>query len=303
VNRLAFGKLIASLRKEHEDEEDNSWTQEKLAQEANKVIRAEVFTRAIVGSIERGERGLHQQELLAIATALQLTSGERKEFFLAASGIDTERIAREENDPEEVLAQLIDRMKQAYLPAYILDSYCDVVAINAVLVDLMDLASAPFGESSAASRPFSTNSVMASFSAEWEKYYSELMGEDWSDHAYQNMMLFRTWSLRYRSTEYFQALLRELKKSRLFKRYWREVYLDEKDYVGDNRRMRLNSPKWGSLACFRTYLMALSTAGDLHLCVYVPASHETIEVFSRIIEKVGAANLFRVGTWPQKILP
>ena len=33
MNRLAFGRLIASLRKEHEDEEDNPWTQEKLAQE------------------------------------------------------------------------------------------------------------------------------------------------------------------------------------------------------------------------------------------------------------------------------
>ena len=42
MNRDDFGKLIASLRREHEDEEDIPWTQEKLAIEANQAIGAEV---------------------------------------------------------------------------------------------------------------------------------------------------------------------------------------------------------------------------------------------------------------------
>ena len=132
MDPVDFGKLIASLRKEHEDEEDVPWTQEKLAEESNKTAGVELFSGDIVSAIERGKRNLDQQTLLALADALQLTSGERKEFFLASSGIDNERIARPDHDPEEVLDNLLQTIRQSYLPAYVVDSYCDVVAVNFV---------------------------------------------------------------------------------------------------------------------------------------------------------------------------
>ena len=99
MNRVDFGKLVASLRKEHEDEDGRPWSRQSLAQEANAAAGAELFSKDIISRIERGERILDQETLLALAAALQLTSGERKEFFLAASGVDNDRIARPENDP------------------------------------------------------------------------------------------------------------------------------------------------------------------------------------------------------------
>ena len=54
MNRVDFGKLVASLRREHEDEEDNRWTQEKLAEEVNTAAGAKLLTGVIIGSIERG---------------------------------------------------------------------------------------------------------------------------------------------------------------------------------------------------------------------------------------------------------
>ena len=303
MNRKDFGKLITTLRREHGDEEDVPWTQHRLAQEANQVLGAEVFTEYMIGSIERGRRAVDEQTLLALATALQLTSGERKEFFLAASGIDNENIAREENDPEEVLSVLLDRMKQAYLPAYIIDSYCDVVAINPALIELRSLASDKLGPGGLPKRPFPVNLAMFVFSDDVEKQISALRGEDWSDHAYQTMMVFRTWSLRYRTTAYFQALLQQLKRSRLFRRYWRDVYLREGDHFVDNRHMFMNSPKWGPLAYFSTYFMALTTVGELRLCVYVPAGPETADVFSQIMKQPGGTDILRVGAWPSKKLP
>jgi len=301
MNRLDLGRLIASLIREHQDEDTEPWTQEKLAEEANRAAGAEHFTRAIIGSIERGERAGDQLTLEALATALQLTSGERKEFFLAASGIDNERIARPESDPEKVLAQLIDRMKQSYLPAHIIDPYCDVVAVNASLIELLDLESAPSRHSDTS--PFRLNRLRFFFSEEGKAHYDQIMEHDWADHAYQSMMLFRTFSLRYRSTEYFQILLAELRKHRLFRRYWHDVYLDERDLFADSRHMRLNSPKWGLTAYFSTYLTALTTAGELHLCVYVPASQNTVDVFSQIVQKVGAQTVLKTGSWPKKGLP
>ena len=102
MNRVEFGRLIASLRREHEDENDRPWNQERLAREANAVVGAEVLSKYIVSNIERGNRILDEETLLALAAALRLTSGERKEFFLAASGVDNERIALQRDEPEEV---------------------------------------------------------------------------------------------------------------------------------------------------------------------------------------------------------
>ena len=303
MNRADFGKLMASLRREHEDEYDRPWSQEKLAQEANAALEAELFSERIVGNIERGERSLDSQTLLALASALQLTSGERKEFFLAASGIDSDKIPRQQNDPNEVLSQLVDRIKQVYLPAYVIDSYCDVVAANMAIMKLLDFESAGLSPVDLAARSFGANVLEYVFLDEAVRYFSRLMGEDWADYAYHHMMLFRTFSLRYRSTEYFQELLRHLKKYREFRRYWRGVYFEEKDHFVDNEHIHMNSPKWGPLVWVSTSLTALTTAGELHFCVYVPANRETANAFAHLVDEAGVASVFRVGSWPQKVLP
>jgi hypothetical protein len=303
MNLDDFGKLVASLRKEHEDEEDIPWTQGKLAEEANLAAGAEIFSADIISSIERGKRSLDEETLLALATALQLTSGERKEFFLAASGIDNERIARQDNDPEEVLTNLLSTIRQAYLPAYVIDSYCDVVGVNSAILRILDLEAAGLDRTALAARPFGSNVLQYVYLDEAVEHFSQLMGRDWSSYANHHMLLFRTLSLRYRSTDYFQGLLKELKKSRLFKRYWREVYFTEQDHFIDNEHIHLNSPKWGPLVWFSTSLTALTTAGELYFCVYVPSTADTARVFSEIVQEPGASDTYRVGSWPVKTLP
>ena len=63
MNRADFGKLVVALRKEHDDENDISWSQEKLAQEANSVLGVEFFSEYIISSIERGKRNLDDQSV------------------------------------------------------------------------------------------------------------------------------------------------------------------------------------------------------------------------------------------------
>lgn len=53
---------------------------------------------------------LDDQTLLCLADTLELTMGERREFFLAATGLDNEQIYATETDPGEILASV--------LPAY-----------------------------------------------------------------------------------------------------------------------------------------------------------------------------------------
>ena len=299
MNRSDFGKLIASLRREHEDEEGNRWSQETLAREANLALGAELFSQRTISYIEQGRRRLDDQTLLALATALQLTSGERREFLLASSGVDTKAMARSDNTPEEILSQLTSKMRQARLPAHIIDSYFDVIAVNFGFVRLYGFGSFSYSPSNVSSQ---LNKLRFIFSEEGRVHYTQIMEDEWSDNAYQTMMMFRSVSLRYRSTEYFQALLKDLKKLRQFKRYWREVYLNEQDHFVENKQMYMNSPEWGAVAYFPTYLTALTTAGELHLCIYVPASRGTAEVFSQIFAQEDASDLLRLSPWPERAL-
>lgn len=304
MNRVEFGRLIASLRKEHEDEHNAPWSQEMLAQKANSVLGAEVFYPSIISSIERGVRGLDERTLHALATALQLTSGERKEFFLAASGLDNEATARQDNTPEEILSQLIERMAASHAPAFVMDSYCDVVAANGAVVELLDYASAGLGPDTLKAKfPFPHNIASFVFPEEAVEHLVKVMGDAWSNFAYTTMMAFRTFTLRYRSTDYFQSLLQEMNKYRLFRRYWREVYFEERDHFVNGADMRLTSPKWGPLTCFFSAFTALTTALELHLWVAVPMSPETARVFSDIAGCAGEVYAFEVDPWPQKRLP
>ena len=302
MNRVEFGRLIASLRREHEDENDRPWNQERLAREANAVVGAEVLSKYIVSNIERGNRILDEETLLALAAALRLTSGERKEFFLAASGVDNERIALQRDEPEEVLSQLLERFSQVYLPAFIMDQYCDIVALNSPLIQIVDLAAAELNPNAGNKRPFPLNMLRILFSEERVDVFGELFGGSWSDYAYHNVMLFRTFSLRYRSNFYFQALLQELKKYRAFKRYWRGMYLEEKGHSPSGGYIHLNSPRWGNVGLFLASLTALTTAGELHFCVYVPTTYDTTCLLSQLLGQGDAASIFRVGSWPEKTL-
>jgi hypothetical protein len=196
---------------------------------------------------------------------------------------------------------LTERLKQTQLPGYIFDCYFNVVAINSAVVQLMDWS--PNISSQGLEIPPSPNALLFVFSEEGANFLQERVGEDWTEHAFETVMLFRTVSLRYRATEHFQNLLRELKRFRLFQRCWREVYFEEKDQFVDTRHIRFKSSQWGPLVTYVTYLTALTTAGELHLCVHVPTTRETANAFSQILEQSGQPRTYRLACWPEEDAP
>ena len=301
MNQLDFGKLVASLRKEHEDEQGAPWTQEKLSQEANLAAGSLIFSEDIISSIERGKRNLERQTLLALATALQLTSDERKEFFLAASGINTPEIARRESNPKEVYSQVIDSLKALYVPATVLDSYCNCLAVNHILLELLDFPSAySMTAGTTYDQPHRYNLLRFLFSEDGSNHFHKLVGEEFSDFAYHAVSIFRTYSLAYRSTKKFQDLLDELRKSRLFKRYWDEIYFTEKERKFSSAYIRTASPRWGNLSMFITSRTALTTAGELHLAVFAPADAKTSNACDQVLHLIGSPTVFNLTPWPNK---
>ncbi len=83
MKRKEFGELVAALR------QDLGWTQFQLAEYAD-------LDEAVISQIERGVKKYFEPELLfQLANALQLTSLERHDFILAASGLDEGQIVRQ----------------------------------------------------------------------------------------------------------------------------------------------------------------------------------------------------------------
>ncbi|MCB0176004.1 MAG: helix-turn-helix domain-containing protein, partial [Anaerolineae bacterium] len=207
MNRKAFGKLIAALRKEHFDQEDNRLTQAMLAERAQKLDPLSPLNEIIIGKIERGERAiLDDQTLLSLADTLELSMGERREFYLAATGLDDEQIHATKKTAEEILATVIQMLTDIQLPALLLDPYLDVIAINDILLNLYQTSQIDLY--SRMDQPAGFNLLGFIFSADFEPQRQLLGQQQWRNFAVGNVIYFRRTTLRYRTTKYFTALIK-----------------------------------------------------------------------------------------------
>src|SRR5512133_1239739 len=126
MDHKEFGFLVSLLRR------DLSLTQFQLAENAQ-------IDLAVISQIERGVKKYFDPDLLfQLANSLHLTTIERREFFLAATGIHEQRIIRQPSaalatdtiDANKVLGKMVNIIEKLRLPAFIMDVYSDVLAIN-----------------------------------------------------------------------------------------------------------------------------------------------------------------------------
>lgn len=124
MNRKEFGQLLSALR------QDLGWTQFQFAE----IVEVD---EAVISQIERGVKKRFEPELLfKLANALQLTTLERREFFLAASGLDRKQIVRQASanvrtdvfDVRKVLERMVGLTGDIRLPAFLDDVFGDVIA-------------------------------------------------------------------------------------------------------------------------------------------------------------------------------
>lgn len=286
-----FGHLLAALRREHTDEQGNYLTQRQLAQSAN-------MSEVAIGKIERGERVARAGELAALADALKLTINERMEFYLAAVSGNQRHRVHSSQQASSVLESMISRMEGIRLPAFILDAYCDVLAANAMTTSLFNLTPSQIASMHNAA-PIQSNMLRFVFSPEFD--YRPVMREYWHGYLFRNMMNFRTMTLRYRATPYFSYLFRELNKWPLFQEYWQITKLTVHDYSTDYEEIHLYTPHpyEQRLTFFSSNFRALTAAGELYFCTYIPQNAETHHAFAWIGEQYGT-KVYRMGYWPNK---
>jgi hypothetical protein len=298
MNHKEFGRLVAALRKEHFDEEGNRLTQAKLAERAQLHDPSSPLNEIIIGKIERGERAmLDEQTLLSLADTLELTIGERHEFFLAATGLDNEQIYPAPKPVGEILATVLQMLADIQLPALLLDNYLDVIAVNAILVKLYETNEIDL--SGRVHQPAGLNLLGLIFSADFEPQRKLMTQSQWHNFAVGNLIYFRRVTLRYRMTSYFAALLAQLRHNREFRWYWEQVFYEEKRYFVGGESFKIGTPGSNRYYYLTAPLVTLTSYGNLEIIVHIPRNAVTAAAFQQMAAET-SSTAHQLSSWPEK---
>lgn len=297
MNRKDFGKLVVALRREHVDPHFNRWTRQKFVEECQKVGNGFVVDEQVLANIENGRRVNLSPDLLSVmATALKLTAGERKEFFFAAIGLDEKAVYSSDHGVVKVLHNLLAIMEQFQAPAFLSDSYWDIVAVNRALVAVYGLNIEDVVNSKV-DPMIMFNMMRILFSPEFEEQ-KKILGQGWEKFAINACTLFRTSSLRHRGDDYFQVLYPKLCEFDDFKVYVQRRFKAKEDYLTDNMLITLDNPNYGTMNTVTTSLMAVTPIGELQLSIFTPLGEETNKIFATIC-KEGNQVFSLLPDWPE----
>jgi hypothetical protein len=298
MDRKQFGKLVAALRKEQYDENGDRFTQAKLAEAILEQDPQTPLNEIIIGKIERGERTiLDEQTLLNLADVLNLTVGERRVFFMLATGLDHPQIYPVEEGGTEILATVLEMLGDIRLPALLLDRYLDVVAVNGLLLKLYQMSQIDLSRTIGS--PGGTNLLDFIFSTAFAGAREQMAPQVWHRFAVGNVIYFRRMTLPYRMTEYFGKLFAHLRKNREFRWFWEQVFYEEKLYFVGGESFQMGSSLAGRFRFLTTPLVTHTPYGNLEILTHIPLDGETAAAFHEMSTQVPAQSL-QLTTWPEK---
>ena len=294
MDRKEFGKLIAALR------QDMEWTQFNLAEYAD-------IDLAVISQIERGAKKHFEPGLLVkLANIFHLTTLERREFFFAATGVSAEQVVRQPSaalatdtqNADKTLTKMTHLVEQLRVPAFLLDVYSDVLAVNVMAAAFFQIPVSMF--ETAESTPGGYNAMRVMFSKELTT--RSRITEYWDEYAVRSMRFFREVSLRYRAKPYFQYLVKAFRNPAeypLFDRYWKLVSSVEQDREANVDLFSYSHADFGRLNYATATTVSLTLYGELLLNQYLPIDDHTSRIFEQLSAQCGQGVL-RLAPWPDK---
>ena len=235
MNRIEFGELVATLRKEQFDPiTGKCWSQQKLAQKANLLNRT-------IGSIERGEKkGLDTEIVFGLMDAFQLSEPEKEQFIqIASQAMWDEEEKQEKTSLEDTLPKLLSILPAIETPAIIYDALFFIYGMNSTFRHLHGLEA--FNLPLSSSPSYSQNIIWLIFHP--DSPLQHLFGSSWESIAQIGVSRLRTHSLPYRHNKAFQDLFAQLSLFPSFQNFWHYHSLDYNtvDTVGPFRYFLSNS--------------------------------------------------------------
>ena len=297
MDRKQFGELVAALR------QDLGWTQFQLAEYAE-------LDDPVVSQIERGVKKHFEPELLfQLVNAFQLTTLERREFLLAASGLDQKQLVRQPSaamstdvfNVRKVLDKMIELTEQVRLPAFLADVYGDVMAANNIILSFFKL---PLEFVQQADKvPGGYNTVRFNFSK--DLVARSHVVDNWDRFALYSMRTFRENSLRYRAQPYFKYLMKIFRNQNeypLFERYWKMVSSSEQDKEAATDHFSYFHNEFGQIKYISSSIVSITSFGELFLIQYLPLDQSTSQVFEQLAQQSGQG-VTTFAPWPEKRVP
>ena len=297
MNRRDFGELVSTLRL------DLGWTQFQLAEYSGLDV-------AVISQIERGVKKFFEPELLfCLANALQLTTIERSEFFLAAIGLEEKQLMRQPSagittdvfDAKKILDRMVNLTGEIMLPAFMVDVYSDVIAANYMMLAFYNVPVDMIKDATKIPGGFNTTRLNFGKDLGWRKQITE----NWDAYALNSMRAFRESSLRYRATPYFKYLMRVFRNPveyPLFDRYWKMVSSTEQDKDMNLDHFQYVHHEFGPLSYIASVTVAVTSSGNLYLVQNLPLDQHTDEVFNMLKTEVGQG-VVHLASWPEKPIP
>lgn len=297
MKRKDFGELVAALR------QDLGWTQFQLAEYADIDV-------AVISQIERGVKRHFEPELLfQLVNAFQLTTLERREFLLAASGLDQKQIVRQPSaamstdvfNVRRVLEKMIELTGQVRLPAFLSDVYGDVIAANNII--LLFFKTPPEYLEQADKIPGGYNTVRFDFGKDLVARSHVI--DHWDRYALYSMRTFRENSLRYRAQPYFKYLMKIFRNQNeypLFERYWKMVSSVEQDKEASTDPFSYQHDEFGEIEYVSSSTVSITSFGELFLIHYLPLDQRTSQVFEQLAQEAGQ-DVRTFAPWPEKLMP
>lgn len=297
MNRKEFGELVATLR------QDMDWTQFQLAEFAS-------VDEPVISQIERGVKKHFDPELLfQLANVFQLTTLERREFFLAASGLDQKEIVRQVSastntdvfNARLILNKMIEMTGQVRLPAFLSDVYSDIIATNQIVLSFFKVP--PSFVAEAGTIPGGYNTTRFNFGKDLVARSHVL--DNWDQYALNSMRAFRENSLRYRAKPYFKYLMKTFRNPHeypLFDRYWKMVSTVEQDKEATTDYFSFQHNEFGEIKYITSSTVAVTSFGELFLVQYLPLDAHTSAVFEELTQQTGTGAT-QFASWPLKIFP
>lgn len=297
MNRKQFGELVAALR------QDLGWTQFQLAEYAE-------LDDAVVSQIERGVKKHFEPELLfQLGNAFQLTTLERREFLLAASGLEQKQIVRQPSaamstdvfNVRRMLDKMIKLTGKVRLPAFLGDVYGDVIAANNIILSFFKLP--PEFVEQADRIPAGYSTVRFNFSK--DLVARSHVVDNWDQYALDSMRTFRENSLRYRAQPYFKYLMKIFRNQNeypLFERYWKMVSSNQQDKEAATDHFSYRHDEFGPIEYISSSTVSITSFGELFLVHYLPLDESTSQVFEQLARQAGQG-VTTFAPWPEKRLP
>ena len=294
MNRKEFGELLSALR------QDMGWTQSELAEYSS-------VDDAVISQIERGVKKYFEPELLfCLANALQMTSLERREFVLAASGMDSTQMVRQPTrgtttdtfHPSKIIDKLLQIMREVRVPAFLNDVYGDVIATNMAVIRFFNVPTAMLENAS---------QIPAGYNAMRMTFNKDLVGrthvsDNWDDYAMSTLLSYRVSTLRYRAKPYFKYLIKIFRNPveyPLFDRYWKRVSSLEQDRIMNTDIFSYYHQTYGEINYLTFGITTMTSFGELFLSTYLARDDHTNQIFEGLI-KDGGDEVLRLAPWPQK---